>query len=357
MGNFYTRLSYSFGNEDWETEKSALQIQPDSSVLCVTASGDRPLNLLSTECKQIVTIDANPIQNALFDLKKAALKHFDYDDYIAFLGLTPMEQRWQHYDKLKDNLSPQSQALWQEHHTKVKNGVLFSGAVEKLGKTSATVANFFRRKKIEQLLSFDDLDEQIAFVEKEFDTKGWEILFNVVHTFRRFLQDPGLYEYVDPSLHVGKFLHSRISRYLKHSLAKESALLNLLLTGAPHLDHLPPYLCEERSPLIKQRLDRISFETIDLLSYLEQAPENHFDRFSMSDVASYIPKQAFNNMIKNLVRVAKPGSRFCIRQFLSNYDIPKDLQHFFNRDSKLEEQLEHQDNCFVYRFMTGEVIK
>ena len=51
-----------------------------------------------------------------------------------------------------------------------------------------------------------------------------------------------------------------------------------------------------------------------MISYLERAPDNSFDRFSMSDVASYIPYEAFERMITSLVRVAKPGSRFCIRK-------------------------------------------
>jgi S-adenosylmethionine-diacylglycerol 3-amino-3-carboxypropyl transferase len=61
MANFYSRLSYSFGNEDWLTEHKALQIQPTDSVLCVTASGDRPLNLLTKELKALVAVDANPL--------------------------------------------------------------------------------------------------------------------------------------------------------------------------------------------------------------------------------------------------------------------------------------------------------
>ena len=69
MAKFFKRLSYSIGNEDWETEREALSIQADDKVLCITASGDRPLNLLMNECREIVSIDANPVQNYLLELK------------------------------------------------------------------------------------------------------------------------------------------------------------------------------------------------------------------------------------------------------------------------------------------------
>ncbi len=70
MANFFERLSYSFGNEDWLTEQRALQISPNDSVICITASGDRPLNLLTSDCKEILAIDANPIQNHLLQPQK-----------------------------------------------------------------------------------------------------------------------------------------------------------------------------------------------------------------------------------------------------------------------------------------------
>ncbi|MCH9608732.1 MAG: hypothetical protein S4CHLAM45_13130 [Chlamydiales bacterium] len=357
MGTFYNRLSYSFGNEDWNTEQKALQITPEDRVLCVTASGDRPLNLLSTPCKEMVTIDANPIQNALFDLKAAALKTFDYNDYIAFLGLEPMDKRLEHYKSLKGKLTPHSLELWEKNHLKVRKGVLFEGAIEKMAKVSSTLAQVCRRKKIETLFSFDCIEEQKRFVQNEFDTAAWRRLFTFVHLFRRFSKDPGLYKYVAAEFHTGKFLHERINHYLHTSLAKKSLLMNLILRGKFDHDFLPPYLHEKCIPQIIKQLDSVSFETIDLLSYLEKAPDESFDRFSLSDVASYIPEKAFEKMLTSTIRVAKPGARFCIRQFMTDYEVPKHLKQHLKRDLKLEETLNQEDNCFVYHFMVGEVVK
>ena len=83
---FYQRLSYSFGNEDPITEQRALKIQPTDTVVCVTASGDRPLNLLVDDCKKIYSIDINPIQNHLLELKKHAMKELDFEDYLSLVS-------------------------------------------------------------------------------------------------------------------------------------------------------------------------------------------------------------------------------------------------------------------------------
>src|SRR4029078_5372714 len=91
--DFYNRLNYSLGNEDWHVEAQALRIVPKDRVVCVTASGDRPMHLLMTECAEIISIDMNRIQTYLLELKIAAITHLDFEKYLAFLGCTPTDHR------------------------------------------------------------------------------------------------------------------------------------------------------------------------------------------------------------------------------------------------------------------------
>ena len=90
MASFFSQLRYSFGNEDWQTEKEALDIKPQDVVLCITASGDRPLNLLTRECQRMVCVDANRIQNHLLELKAAAIAVLDYKTILDLLELFPI---------------------------------------------------------------------------------------------------------------------------------------------------------------------------------------------------------------------------------------------------------------------------
>src|SRR3989337_2234761 len=46
-GCFFKTLNYASVNEDWRTEAEALRPGPEDTVLCVTGSGDRPLDLLA----------------------------------------------------------------------------------------------------------------------------------------------------------------------------------------------------------------------------------------------------------------------------------------------------------------------
>lgn len=361
MSNFYSRLSYSFGNEDWRTEKKALKISPESRVLCVTASGDRPLNLLSSELSEMVAIDANPMQNALFELKLAAINTLNYSEYLAFLGVEPHPNRFKLYSKLEKELSASSVALWSRHPGKIARGVLYEGSMEKWLKIVAKILRPFRGKKIDTLFGFRDLERQQAYLNRFWHTFFWKKAFHVcLHPLvtRLFLiKDPGLYAHVDEKIHVGNHLYEKLHTSLDRFLANESILLSLILRGRVDKKDFPPYLTEEGFEQIKKREAKISHETIDMASYLEKCPDNSIDCFSCSDIASYITKKDFERIIVGIVRTARPGARFCIRQFLSNHQIPEKLTTHFERNLELEQELEKEDRCFVYKFMCGTIKK
>lgn len=361
MGSFYARLSYSFGNEDWDTEKKALQIGPEDTILCVTASGDRPLNLLTTPLKKLVAVDANPLQNALFDLKRVALSQLSYQDYLAFIGATPSKARLRTFSQIESKLDPMTSALMELVSKKINRGILYEGSVEKLLKLSSRVIRALRgNKKVDALFAFDNLAEQQKFLDQHWHTylwrKSFQIALNPLVT-RTVMKDPGLYEHVDENMHVGEELYSRLHTYLSHNLAQKSTLLSLILNGKVDPKYYPPYLQQEGVEAIKKQVGKTQFHTTDLISYVTKAPENTFDCFSVSDVASYICKEDFNKLVEGMFKCAKPGARYCIRQFLTNHQIPDHLTAHFKRNETLDKELQTEDRCCVYTFMTGTIEK
>jgi S-adenosylmethionine-diacylglycerol 3-amino-3-carboxypropyl transferase len=92
---FMTTLNYASCNEDWRSEWDALKITSDDRILCITGSGDRPLNLLFQGPGKVIAMDLNPVQNHLLRLKVAAMKELPYDEgskrghtyFFSFFGL------------------------------------------------------------------------------------------------------------------------------------------------------------------------------------------------------------------------------------------------------------------------------
>jgi S-adenosylmethionine-diacylglycerol 3-amino-3-carboxypropyl transferase len=360
MGNFFSRLSYSFGNEDWRTEQKALRLKPGDRVVCITGSGDRPLNLLYADCGEIVSVDANPMQNYLLELKQAAIKELDYDDYLSFLGANPTANRLELYRKISPSLHLASQEFWNKHIPLIEKGILYQGMVERLCKTSAFFFNLFKKKDIEKLFLMDDMNEQRKFVDERWNSPLLRRIFEIALSptlTRLFGIDPGLYENLPKGFHPGKYIFDRLYTCLHRSLAKEAPLISLVIRGKIDKPGYPPCMLPTGCHAIKQRLDRIKVEHDDIINYLETAPANSFNAFSLSDVSSYLDPERYQRLIKAVHRTARPGATFCLRQFLSEYTIPEEFQHSFARDSGLEELLQKEDRCFVYRFMAGNIVK
>ncbi len=247
MKTFYSRLSYSFGNEDPDSEMKALRVTENDTVLSITASGDRPLHLLQNPVKEVVTLDVNPVQTALFDLKRRAMEHLEYDDYLALLGIKPSEKREFLFETIAPWIPPASLAFWRERFKLIKKGVVFQGVVERTLIQGGAVVRLIRPEKIKKLFSFDSIAEQKKFVENEWNPLIWEKAIHfTVHPIisRYFIKDPGLYENVPPKLHVGDYIFQRLNRYLLTHLAKKSVLGSLLIYGGITPAGYPPYIEE-----------------------------------------------------------------------------------------------------------------
>lgn len=360
MSTFFSRLSYSFGNEDPQTELDALQIQPDNDVLCITASGDRPLHLLLDNPKKIVSVDANPIQTYLLKLKLAALHELDPFSYLSFLGVTESADRTTTLQKLSSLLDKETADFWAEHLSLIRPGVIYQGAMEKRARHGSFFFRLLRRSEVKRLYNMKTLEEQRAFLKNEWNHTLWRNIFRYsVNSWfcRLFVNDPGLYANVDPQLQPGLYFYDRMMACLDKQLARENPLISLILNGSVKPEGLPPYLTQSGIKRLSQKIDRIQAHTANVISYMESVPENSFDRFSLSDIASYMDQPDFLRMLKAMFRAAKPGARFCMRQLMSRYKIPEGLRPYFQTEPELEKKLEEKDGAFVYHFTVGKVLK
>jgi S-adenosylmethionine-diacylglycerol 3-amino-3-carboxypropyl transferase len=144
---------------------------------------------------------------------------------------------------------------------------------------------------------------------------------------------------------------------LDRNLACEIPLLSFIFLGKVHEKALPPYLSGQTLGQIRPNLDRLTIKTADVICYLESVPENSLDRFSLSDVASYLDHAHYLRLLRAILRTAKPNSRFCLRQLMTRYSIPEGLRPYFVREANLEKQLENDERDFLYQFMVGKIVK
>ena len=102
----FQQVVYSGCWEDTETELAALDLRQGARVLSITAGGSRSLGLLEANPSEVLSVDLNPSQNFLLELKRAsALGARDWEQHAAFLGLLPTTPAFRRTHYLRDRKS------------------------------------------------------------------------------------------------------------------------------------------------------------------------------------------------------------------------------------------------------------
>jgi S-adenosylmethionine-diacylglycerol 3-amino-3-carboxypropyl transferase len=359
MKKFSETLNYASCNEDWRTEWEALAIEPEDTVLCVTGSGDRPLDLLPQNPKLVIAFDRNPIQNHLLQLKMAAISVLSYEAYAAFLGLHPSDSRSVSWQLVRDHLPRECAAFWDRNISLIENGVIYQGRWEKHFRRIATVAKSIRGRTIRQLFEFRDIESQRQFVYDVWDRWWWRLFFHLIlsERFSRILfGDPGFYAFTPRNAKVGAYIFERLTGYLLNHLARESFMLNLALTGRLGADDLPPYLHPASQSDIASRLYRVETREGDVIAVMRDLPPESISKFSLSDIPSFVDQDGFETMLDAMVSCASEGARFCIRTFLTDQTIPPRFDNILVRDRELEQRLQTNDRSIAYRFLVGKIL-
>lgn len=354
---YFSGINFSSVNEDWRTEARALQLEGDDVVLCVTGSGDRPLDLLAqAEPRRIVAIDRDPAQNELLRLKMAAIESLDYEEYVRFLGLreAPPAERLDTFQQLAPSLRPESASFWRAHTDELAHGVLYAGRFERYFAKVSYIARLLRGPVIERLFQFEDIDKQRPFVDDIWDRRWWRYTFRVLlHPLvsRVLYGDPAYFAHVD--VRVGSYLYDAMTRFLRRHPARESFMLHLIFRGRLPDHDLPPYLTRQGVATLRDRLNRIDVRTADVVEHLNSVPSETYSRYSLSDLPSYLSQDAFARLLEGVQHSARPDARIVIRQFLTDYDLPDSVRERLSRDRRLEHELAATDRAFAYRFIVA----
>lgn len=174
----YTRsLVYNACWEDPAVDRLALNLNADDTMLVITSAGCNILNYVLAGPKRILTVDANPRQTALLELKIAGIRHLDFEDFFAIFGNgTHTDFAEVYHERLRHDLSPFARHFWDARphwFNEAKGGLYFQGlsgtvarafkAYLKLNpKLAVGVANLFAAKSLEEQRQIYDTQVQAS---------------------------------------------------------------------------------------------------------------------------------------------------------------------------------------------------
>ncbi|MFK7766426.1 MAG: DUF3419 family protein [Mariniblastus sp.] len=375
-GRFFTQINYSASNEDSNSELAALNLSHDDCVVCITGSGARSLDLLAGDPQTIFSVDFNPAQNHLLQLKIAAYRTLGYDEFAQFIGLRNDNSSAARSNGLFETVLKaipcESRDFWVENQKIAKRGVLYCGTWERLLRMFSK-ATVLRRRHVNGLLHAADLDSQIAYWRKHWSGSFFKNFLRV--TFNRFLwtsviREPGA-KLIPRDFDVAEYLYRCIEKMANQSLLRENSYANLLFCGEYTNDcELPFHLQRKNFETIKSRVDKINIVTTPLNEFLRCHPDE-FDAFSLSDFSSYAPSSLYQSIWNSVVGSAKDNARYCERFFMVKMDEilkkqtdqnrneseARDWESHLNPNYELKDALESSDHTCLYSFRVGTIAK
>ncbi len=334
------RLFFAQVREDPLLEIEALGPLADANVVVVTSGGCTALSLLAAGANHVTAVDLNSTQNHLVELKAAALRTLTLPEIMSFLGVAggTAERRARTYRVVRPLLSGRAAEYWDAHQKAIGRGALACGVSELfIGAVVKAVKLFVHGpRKIERLLSLQSLEQQREFFEREWNTRRWRLLFPLLinrWTFNRAFDPEFFREVENPSFAT----HFR--RLLEHALCdipvRTNYFLHQMLTGAyPHRVRggVPPYLDQTGGEILRTKLDCLELVDGGYAEYLATRPDSSVDALAISNICEWLDASSIDTLFEQIVRVAKPGARFCFRNFVGHTDVPERLRHMVIED-------------------------
>jgi S-adenosylmethionine-diacylglycerol 3-amino-3-carboxypropyl transferase len=322
-------LIYNTCWEDPALDRAALQLGPDDRLLVITSAGCNALDYLLAGAGAVVAVDINPIQNALLELKRAAIRALDHESFFALFGRGRAPHARQLYaDALRRHLSPRATRYWDRHiHFFLGRGWRgsfyyrgTSGLLAKLALVNAQVLHRLR-DGIDALLEARTLDEQRAVYESRIRPRLWTrwlrwwlsrsltlALAGVPWPQREQIttQYPG---------GVAQFVQDRLEAMLTRLPFAENYFWRVYIQGFYTPDCCPEYLRRSNFERLRTLLPRLRIHSCSVTDYLRAAEPgiskfvllDHMDWMSWYDPAGLVAE--WNAILER----ARPGARVIFR--------------------------------------------
>lgn len=333
--------------EDADVLLEGLKIESSDRVLSIGSAGDNSFSLLSEGPELVVAVDINPVQLNLIELKKAAFKTLNYNEFLEFLGFTASTRRLELFEKVKAELHEELQHFWTERIDEIQHGIIYQGKFERY-------FQLFRRrilplvhtkKRIDQLFEEKPAENQASFFHKNWNNRRWRMLFKLFFSkfvMGRFGRDPAFLKEVD--VVVSEFILAKAAAHLSQTNAQKNYFLHFIMKGN-FGNRLPHYAREENFNKIKSNLDRL----VVFHGLAEEAFEEYtnFSKFNLSNIFEYMPKDLFQNVAQNLVENSVPNARFAYWNLM----VPRKIHEIIDGvkdEASLTKDLIKKDNGFFY---------
>lgn len=348
-------LHFSQTWEDPRTDARGLAIRPGDTVVSITAAGCTPLHLLAEAPGRLISVDVNPAQSHLLELKAVAMRHLDAGGFAALFDGGAAFLRT--YRLLRGELGAEARGFWDRHLVLLEVGSAGAGAatrfIHQVG--HGLRERLFRGAPLGDLFRLDSLAAQREFFDRHLRRRWIGLAARVLDPVvsRRLALRAVLPGDYFPYATVSGVL-SQLWRSFEHTVCRVPAadnyfLARLLLGMRAAAEVAGPDLYRpEVYAAVGGRLDRLEILTGPLEEHLDRWPAGSVDAFQLSNIFEWMRPDRLAGVLASLRRVARPGARLVFRDLFTRHPVPETPADGWTVDEPLSRQLAAADRSILY---------
>jgi S-adenosylmethionine-diacylglycerol 3-amino-3-carboxypropyl transferase len=368
-------LVYNTCWEDPRLDREALALGPDDTMVVITSAGCNVLDYALDAPRSIHAVDLNPRQNALLELKVAAIRTLEFDEFFQLFGRGRLRGWPETYRRrVRPLLSDAARECWdrREHwfDPKAQAAFYFRGTTGLAARMANTYLNLVIRARpsIEALINAADVDAQRDIYDRALRDRLWTPLFQWWlrrdSTLALLAVPRPQREHIErdyPSGIVG-FIRERIEAVFTRLPMADNYFWRVYLTGEYSPSCCPEYLKRSNFERLKDGLvDRISIQTTSVQAFLE-SHETSISRFVLLDHMDWLcddGNAALGREWRAILQRAAPGARvlwrsggrataFVDRLVVDHDGRPTRVGDRLTYDRPLAERLHARDRVHTY---------
>jgi len=323
-----SRLIYNACWEDPRADRALLKLDHHSHLAMITSAGCNALDYLLDDPARIDCIDLNPRQNALLDLKMAALASLPPRDMFALFGRGRHAQIGSLYrHELRHRLQPPSAAFWDRHlhwlDGSGRGSFYFHGAAGDVAWLVRSVLLRLRpglRRSLLALFESPDLAIQrslYAAIEPQLFGMGMRALIRqpamlTLLGVPRAQRDLIAQQYPGG---VSRFIQDKLRWLMTEIPIRENYFWQLYLHGNYTESCCPNYLRAENAEYLRDRLDRVHLHTKSFSDYLHTHAQSisHFVLLDHQDWLCANDQSGLELEWRLILERSRPGARVLLR--------------------------------------------
>lgn len=153
---------YTQSWEDPDADAPHLRVAPGDVCLTLTSGGCNSLKLCLDDAKAVYSVDCNPAQNALLELKQVSIRQLDYEDFWRMFGEGKHPEFQTMFEsKLAPFMSQKSIKFWRSKMHYFNDGLYYHGGMGKVVRyVQLLIKMMGLQQSFDRMLNATTLDQQ-----------------------------------------------------------------------------------------------------------------------------------------------------------------------------------------------------